>query len=633
MRLRPTHATLAFLHDIVMAALSYFVAMYLRLGDEVWGLGENFVVGMVLFVAVAAIIFRALKLYGGIWHYASLNDLLALTKAATLIILVYLPLMFLLTRLESLPRSVTIINWLVLLALLGGPRFLYRRLKDARAIRRGGDVKGRVPVLLIGAGDDAEMFIRAMRRSAHAPYNVVGILSDSAQRVGRNIHGVDVLGQIGDFATAVEQLAQAGRRPQKIILTKTIIDGTIVRHLLNAAAQVNIGLARLPRITDLHDGVTDELAVRPIAVEDLLGRPQAALDREGMQALITGHKVVITGAGGSIGSELVRQVAELGPERLTIVDACEFALYNIDMEARKTWPELDLKSYIGDVRDRGRIDQILGDARPHLVFHAAALKHVPLVEENPVEGILTNVIGSRNVAESCLAHGVTAMVQISTDKAVNPTNVMGATKRLAECYCQALDMAKLGTRFLTVRFGNVLGSTGSVVPLFQRQLKEGGPITVTHQDVTRYFMTIHEAVELVLQATALGTKSQDEGKIYVLDMGEPVRIMDLAEQMIRLAGLRPGKDVKIDIVGLRPGEKLFEEIFHSAEPPEPTAAKGILLASPRMADIAALRQQLVELEACCRRADLAAARSILQSEVPEFQLAQPEAARAASEVC
>jgi O-antigen biosynthesis protein WbqV len=382
-------------------------------------------------------------------------------------------------------------------------------------------------------------------------------------------------------------------------------------------------MARLPRLTDLKDGLADKLELRPVAVEDLLGRPQTVLDRGAMHALIEGRRVLVTGAGGSIGSELVRQIAECGPAAISLVEASEFALYTIDRELAERHPALARRALIADVRDRLRIDQVMAEERPELVFHAAALKHVPMVEANPLEGCLTNAVGTRIVADACLAHGVALMVLISTDKAVNPTNVMGAAKRMAETYCQALDhQTEEGrTRFVTVRFGNVLGSTGSVVPLFQRQLAAGGPITVTDPEMTRYFMTIREAVELVLQTSALGFAhpKRYQGRIFVLDMGEPVKIIHLARQMIRLAGRRPDQDVKIVFTGLRPGEKLFEEIFHGAEAPVPTERDGILVATVRAADYAPVVALLDELEAACRRLDHAAAMAVVHRLVPEYR--------------
>jgi len=347
-----------------------------------------------------------------------------------------------------------------------------------------------------------------------------------------------------------------------------------------------------------------------------------------MARLIQGRRVIVTGAGGTIGSELARQVAALGPERLILVDNGEYALWLIDLELAERHPHVPRESLLADIRNESRIRGVFEQWRPELVFHAAALKHVPMVEANPLEGLLTNVAGTRHVADAARSVGALAMVLISTDKAVNPTSVMGASKRLAEMYCQALDISARssgnGMRCITVRFGNVLGSTGSVVPLFQRQLERGGPLTVTHPDMQRYFMTVREAVGLVLQASVVGTgdaalPSGEEGGIFVLDMGKPVKIVDLARQMIRLAGLTPERDVEIRFTGLRPGEKLHEELFHGKEPPVPTAYPGLLMAAPRTADPAIVGRAIDEIAAACRGGQARLALALLGRLVTEFE--------------
>jgi len=392
---------------------------------------------------------------------------------------------------------------------------------------------------------------------------------------------------------------------------------------------------RAPRLTELdHDRMTDEprsVELRPIMIEDLLNRPQVPLDRDGMARLIQGRRVVVTGAGGTIGSELARQVAAFGPGSLVLIDNGEFALWQIDMELAETHPNVRRQSLIADIRDEARIRSVFEAIRPELVFHAAALKHVPIVEDNPLEGLMTNAAGTRHVADAARSAGAIAMVLISTDKAVNPTSVMGASKRLAEMYCQALDIVarKTGTgmRCITVRFGNVLGSTGSVVPLFQRQLARGGPLTVTHPDMRRYFMTVREAVGLVLQANVLGVgearlPADQDGGIFVLDMGEPVKIVDLARQMIRLAGLKPDEDVAIRFTGLRPGEKLYEELFHGKEPPAPTGHPGLLMAHPRTADPAIVGRAIEEIATACRGNQSRLALTLLSRLIPEFERTQ-----------
>ncbi len=628
----------AYGHDLTMAAVSYLLSLYLRLGAEVLELpGSILVQGLALFVAICAVAFWTMGLYRGVWRYASLNDMVAIARAVTLAILVLTVAMFLWTRAEAMPRSLPVINWFVLALLLGGPRVIYRLSKDRQLthlLERDG--MARVPVLLVGAGDGAEAFIREMARDPAAGYRVVGLIDEKGTRVGRVIRGVEVLGGLDDVAKVVDRLDRQGLKPRRLIITKTRIEGARVRRLLDVATGLGLTLARLPRLTDFKAEDGGRLEIRPVAVEDLLRRPPAVLDRDSMAALIAGRRVLITGAGGTIGAELSRQVAAFRPAHLGLLENAEAALYAIDMETAEAHPELQRSTLIADVRDRGRLDQVIAGERPELVFHAAALKHVPMIEANPVEGVLTNTVGTRNLAEACRAGGVREVVMISTDKAVNPVSVMGASKRLAESYCQALDVIgrvdRHGCRFVTVRFGNVLGSSGSVVPLFQRQLAAGGPLTVTDPEAKRYFMTVREAVELVLQASALGVHDPEAGgKIYVLDMGEPVRIVDLARQIIRLAGLEPDRDVAIRYTGLRPGERLGETLLHEHEAPLPTAINGILLAAPRTTDHGLLSRAIDELAALAAAGRSAEAVALMRRVVPEYRPAanHPEPAAAA----
>src|SRR6266478_2905863 len=630
-------ALLAFLHDVAMAALSLVVSLYLRIGNEIVDyeprLTASYVVG---FTVIAAGVFLVTGLYRGIWRYASLPDLFNIARAVSLTVAAFLLVMFVTTRLQALPRSTLLIDWFVLIALLGGPRLAYRLFKDRglghileRARNRN------VPVLLISAKDGADTFIREMRRDPSAVYRVVGVLADTPSRVGREIYRVPVLGTIDALETVVARLDRRGMRPQKLIITAQNFPGAQVRALLERADALAIPLARLPRLTDFRrDLDSPERSIEPIALEDLLGRSQAVLDRDGMARLISGRRVLLTGAGGTIGAELARQIAAFSPSRLVLLDNGEFALYAIDAELRVHFPGLVQLPLLRDVRERRQIDEVVATERPEIVFHAAALKHLPMVEANPLEGVLTNIVGSRNVAEAARAFGAALVVMISTDKAVNPTSVMGATKRLAESFCQALDLYEArrgsrygqGTRYVTVRFGNVLGSTGSVVPLFARQLAAGRPLTVTDPEADRFFMTVREAVELVLQATALSPAPEAadaRGKIFVLDMGEPVKIVDLADQMIRLAGLRSERDIKIEFIGLRPGEKLHEELFHPAEPLLPTANPAIRLAAPRTADYAMLARAIDELEDNARSRREERVLQLLERLVPEYRRSTP----------
>ena len=625
--LRGARAKVAFTHDLGMAALSFLVALYLRVGDNFEYFEVGFVVqATVIYSVIAGVAFWAFQLYSGVWRYASVEDLLAIIKAVSVICLVFFAAMFLISRLELVPRSTLPINWLVLIVMLGGPRFVYRLFKDRRAHDTGKrDGERQIPVLLIGAGDSADLFIRAMNRGKQSAWLAAGLIDEKGGRIGRNIHGVKILGKIDDIPAIVERMDREGRNPQRLIITNPDIKGEEVQQILDISKELGIGLARMPQLDDFRENIDAAPEIRPINIEDLLGRPQTTLDRSSMAKLIGGRRVLVTGAGGTIGAELCRQIAAFGPTSIALVDNSEYQLYAIDLEIGENAPDLLRRAILADVRDAARMDRVFAEERPELVFHAAALKHVPMVEMHPDEGASTNVIGTKTVADACCTYAAKAMVLISTDKAVNPSSMMGATKRVAESYCQALDLREAArgderTHFVTVRFGNVLGSTGSVVPLFQRQLAAGGPLTVTHPDMTRFFMTVREAVELVLQSSVQGVADDaKQGKIYVLDMGKPVKIIDLARQIILLAGRQPDIDVGIQITGLRPGEKLYEEILHASEELIPTTHPGILLATPRATDLEFLASAIDELNEKIKVGDRAKARAIVHRLVPEFK--------------
>jgi O-antigen biosynthesis protein WbqV len=600
---RLNRRALAFVHDAIIAALAFTLALYLRLGDD-WSIlpPGAIATSIALFTMTCAAVFWISGLYRSIWAFASLRDLIEILRASTIAVGAFLVIAFLTIRLEGVPRTVPFMAWFILLAGLGGSRMAFRIWRERRLSalwqRSGG---GRVNVLLIGAGDEADLFLRALSSNPQAPYHVVGIVGENDKRVGRTMHGATVMGTIDQMPQIVEKLRAAHTAPSRIILTRSMtrFNGTLVADVLEKAAALGLSLSRLPALTELRDDVAvASVQDQPLALEDLLGRPETKLNRADIRALVKNRRVLVTGAGGTIGAELTRQIAALEPKALILCEFSEYNLYRIDLEIREAYPYQPMKSLIADVRDATRIEQIFRDEKPELVFHAAAIKHVPIAEDNIREAILTNVHGTRIVADNAARADCTAMVMISTDKAVNPSSVMGATKRLAEMYCQALDLAATSTRFITVRFGNVLGSTGSVVPRFQEQLAKGGPITVTHPDITRYFMTVREAVELVLQASTLGSKAspreggEPRGKVLVLDMGQPVKIVDLARQMIRLAGLRPEVDIKITFTGLRPGEKLHEELFAAAEELMPSAVDGVQIAKATTGELPQLQTAL-----------------------------------------
>ena len=574
------------------------------------------------------------------WRFLGLSDLLGVAGAAVLGAALFATLLALTGT--ALPNpAFPVVHALTLLALLGTPRVLYRQHQLRRARAGPGAREAAATLLLVGAPEDLDLLLRALAQDRRRSFPVAGLVAIGSGQRGRRIQGQTILGGIDDMASVLDRLSAEDRLPATIVIASPDLAGPALSRLVDQADRFGLSLRRAPRPTALgpaglsHTGPGRRLELRPVVIDDLLNRAQVPLDREGMARLIQGRRAIVTGAGGTIGSELARQVAAFGPETLILLDNGEYALWQIDTELAETHPQVHRQALIADIRDEARVRAVFDTHRPELVFHAAALKHVPIVESNPLEGLLTNVAGTRHVADAARAVGAQAMVLISTDKAVNPTSVMGASKRLAEMYCQALDIEARarsrdsgrttghGMRCITVRFGNVLGSTGSVVPLFQRQLERGGPLTVTHPDMQRYFMTVREAVGLVLQASVIGVGGTElpraeQGGIFVLDMGPPVKIVDLARQMIRLAGLRPDDDVEIRFTGLRPGEKLHEELFHGQEPPVPTGHAGLLMAAPRTADPAIVGRAIEEIAAACRGGQPRLALTLLGRLVPEF---------------
>lgn len=620
LRFRLSQNLMAVLHDGIMASLSLILALFLRLGDHTFSYSENFLTeSCIFFTATLLLTMLYYRAYRHVWRYTSLNDLVIIAQAGSLALLLFYVGMFGLTRLENMPRSLPFIHWMTLMLCLMAGRVVWRVLNDGalidRFMGRGGS---RVAVLLIGATSQAEMFIRESQRSVDFPYRPVGLADDNKRQHGREIHHVRVYGGTEEIPYILRKLARKGKPVQRLIVTETNLDAAVFKQLLAIADTHHITLSRLPSLSELKAGdrVHD---IRPVAVEDILGRPQAELDRPAMRAFVQGKRVLVTGAGGSIGSELVRQIAASNPAEILLFDQSEYQLYLIDQELGELAPNLTRYPVLGDVRDADHLAHTFGHFKPEVVFHAAAIKHVPLSESNPEQAVLTNILGSKQVADACVAHKVSAMVQISTDKAVNPLSVMGASKRAAEIYCQMLAQDGAPTRFVTVRFGNVLNSAGSVVPLFQKQIARGGPVTVTHRDMVRYFMSISEAVQLVLQAAVLSIDCTDRAPIFVLDMGEPVRIEELACQMIRLAGLRPYEDIPITFTGLRPGEKLFEELFHDAENLMDTSHASIRLARARSLDRLKILAAISEVITTARAGDKDALRPLIQRIVPEYQ--------------
>lgn len=619
----------AAIHDLAVAGVAFFLSYVTVFSLErallVPGIREK----TAAFVAISAILFFILSVSRGAWRYVSIPDLINIIKASVVIVVLYTVGAFLMSRGENVPRSVPVLTTLFLIAGLATPRLAYRLLLErmmAPDIRAAGKPGAKRYVLLYGLSDSAESFIRATRRNSRTGMTVVGIVDDTRMNHSRMVQGVRVLGFLSDLQNIVERLGRNRIQISELIVTEAMPGRQKLGHILEAGTAVGLKVLRIPEATDTAVVTNSSLLeAKEIELSDLLGRPEVHVDLESVARLINGKVVLATGAGGSIGSELCRQIATFSPRLLVVTDSSEFHLYLLDMELRERHPDLPLTSRIADVRDATRMSEIFAEVRPDVVFHAAALKHVPLVEENPLEAIKTNFLGTRNVADAAMAFKVSTFVMISTDKAVNPTNVMGATKRAAETYCQALDVASEITRFKTVRFGNVLGSNGSVVPRFRDQIANGGPITVTHPNIVRFFMTIPEAVRLVLHASAHALRRQSaRGKIMVIDMGKPVRIVDLAERMIQLAGFRPRVDINIIYTGLRPGEKLYEELFDPSEVQDERTDEGFVLASPRVMDQALLHRSLSELEGAVSREDRDRALELLFHIVPEYRKGQKD---------
>ncbi|WP_293679421.1 nucleoside-diphosphate sugar epimerase/dehydratase, partial [uncultured Phenylobacterium sp.] len=551
------------------------------------GFGQAGALGFVqltaLYAAIAGIFALIFRRELSPWRYVSIPDALVLARSSLLTVGVFLLAVFVLDRAEGLPRSTLVMAPLFQMVACMGVRILRRALHE-HALESFSPLKtiiaDRTPstsLLLIGPPSLADTYLREVARSHDRSFTPVGIVGTDRRDVGSQVRGVCIIEALDRLPEALADLRRWNRYPRAILFLEepAKLKG-LTAALLGQLKNDGIRLLRLPSIVELpqHEGLT-LMPVRDIRIEELLAREPIELDRGAVGRLIQGQRVLVTGAGGSIGSELCRQVAAFGCGQLILLDYSETALFEIEREMRETFPHIGLKSVLCDVRSAQRITAAFEREKPDLVFHAAALKHVSMVERHPTEGVLTNVIGTWNVCEAAKAAGAGQMVLISTDKAVDPTNVMGATKRMAEAVIQAQQTTnESDTRFSAVRFGNVLGSSGSVVPIFKSQIERGGPVTVTHPEMTRFFMTIPEAAQLVLHATATCHEdARRDSRLFLLEMGEPVSIMDLARQMIALSGGVPGRDIEIEIVGLRPGEKLTEALIDETETSMPAAPK------------------------------------------------------------
>jgi FlaA1/EpsC-like NDP-sugar epimerase len=602
-----------FAHDLLMILLAWLGAYWLRFNLEAipathWR--QALLLLPVVWLSQGAM-FWYFGLYRGIWRFASIPDLMRIMKAVAAGLLVAATVSFLLTRLEDVPRSVFVFDGILLVFFLGGPRFAYRWWKDRHLYhwlndRRitDGDSKR---ALIVGAGMAGEMLARDMLRDHFSPFRPVAFVDDDRKKAGKEIHGLPVVGDVERLPELVERYGA-----ELILIALPSATSRQIRRVVEICEGTGLPFRTLPRMQDIVSGQATVKDLRNVKIEDLLGREPVKLDWEAIGRGISGKTVLVTGGGGSIGAELSRQIARLKPARLVVFEQSEYNLYSIELELRNKFTTLPLATVLGDVCDAVAVEHCLTAHKPNVIFHAAAYKHVPLLEDQVRPAVANNIFGTRTVATLASRLGCESFVLISTDKAVNPGNIMGVTKRIAEMLCQDLN-ARTRTRFITVRFGNVLGSSGSVVPLFQEQIARGGPVTVTHPEVTRYFMTIPEACQLILQAGAIGKG----GEIFALDMGEPVKIAYLAEQLIRLSGKTPGEDVEIVYTGLRPGEKLFEELFHDAEKPADTGHPKIHLARCRQVDAATLEKSLSGLATACQGADAKRILELLSELVPE----------------
>jgi len=600
-------------HDLCMVLLAWYAAGLLtERTAEIATDASTTVLSGSLFSSYLVVLFLqgsvlwATGLYKGLWRFASFQDLWNIARASVFGTVA-------ITAAMALAKGLTINQWIptilvypaLLFVLLGLPRMCFRFWKDSHTAGATSE-KGLKRVLILGAGRSGAMLERELRR--RGSFVVVGFLDDDKRLRGSQVHGIPVL-------ATIDQLPRIGpeQNAELAIIAMPSANNQQMQHIVEICELSEIEFRTLPTLQDLGSQATKIGDLKRVAIDDLLGRDPVSLEWESIREGLVGKRVMITGGGGSIGSELCRQIARLNPVELIIIDHSEYSLYKIDLELRSEFHDLVFYSVLGDICDPATVEKVVGEYKPDMIFHAAAYKHLPILQTQIREAFRNNILGTKRLAEAANIHNVGTFVLISTDKAVNPANIMGATKRVAEMYCQNMN-AHSNTRFITVRFGNVLNSNGSVVPLFKEQIAKGGPLTVTHPEISRYFMTISEASQLIMQAAVLGSG----GEIFVLDMGEPVNITYLAEHLIRLAGKEPGRDIEIVYTGLRPGEKLFEELFHELEPYEKTAHEKIFLAHPREADWNELRSELTSSERAVRRYDTKHLQHALVRLVPEL---------------
>lgn len=606
-----TNRLIVLFHDAVMVAVAWLASFWLRynlaeFSHLTWSVALH-TLPIILSVQMIAAIWAGC--YRGMWRFASLPDLMRIIKAVVIGAAVGLGCIFVFNRLVNVPRAVFPLYVILLTGCWGAPRIFYRILKDY--FKR---VSYLNRVLIIGAGYVGESLVRELMRDRRGRYLPVAFLDNDSKLLGKDIHGLRVMGSVDKLEKFVRKL-----RISMVMLAIPSATTKEMQAIVKICDRLGVEYRTLPSISDLTENRISINALRKVEIEDLLGRDPVTLDWQYIQESLGEKVILVTGGGGSIGSELCRQIAQCHPAKLIVVENSEFNLYKIMQELVQQFGSLPLIPALIDVSDKKLMNHVFNKHRPDVVFHAAAYKHVPLLEEQLLVAVKNNIFSTRVIADLAVEYHVKSFVLVSSDKAVNPTNIMGLSKRIAEIYCQNLNQRGI-TKFVTVRFGNVLGSTGSVVPLFRQQLEAGGPITVTHPEMTRYFMTIPEATSLILQSYTMG----HGGEIYVLDMGEPVKITYLAEQMIRLAGKIPNKDIDIVYTGIRPGEKMFEELFHGSEALQPTQHHKISLAKSRQIDWITLIKAFDRIEYGYQADDTETVLTVIKQLVPEYTTATQE---------
>lgn len=597
------HRTIVVAVHLAAIVVSNRLAFLLRFeGDAPHWAIDAFWQGLPWLVAIRALTFIPFRLYEGLWKYTSLYDLKALFAGIAVSSSLFFTLLQTPLGPETYPRSVYFVDAILLLLMLGGLRLTRRFYRE---LARPGGLKR---VLIFGAGDAGELIVRDMKGDRERTYEPIGFVDDDRSKVGRRIHGVPVLGTRADIEKII-----ATHSPDEILIAIPAAEPSVTRAIVRSLQPFKLPLKTLPNLRDIIDGRVEVTQIRSVSVEDLLARAPIGLNPAPLERLIRGKRVLVTGAGGSIGSELCRQIAKLEPISLVMLDRYENSLHGIVMELVDGEGVSSLHAVVGDVTDNVRVNDVLAKYQPHIIFHAAAHKHVPLMEASPCEAIKNNVRGTRLLAEAADQHGVDTFIMISTDKAVNPTSVMGASKRIAELLIQQLQRGS-GTSFATVRFGNVLGSNGSVVPRFVEQIRKGGPVTVTHPEMKRFFMLIPEAVQLVLHAAA----QAQGGAIYVLEMGEQVKLVDMARDLIRLSGFVPDEDIQIQFVGLRPGEKLYEELVGPGENVGPSSIEKVFKVTSTVTPDPEWRARVLELEQTAMRGQEAETGALLRYAVTDY---------------